>query len=88
MYASAYHHQVALYIVKKSIFVPPSQGAQTNIYCAVSQEVEGANGYYVDCRKKNPSAYAMDNEQCAKIWDYTFNLVKSYLEETANTAFM
>ena len=79
---------MVLYTLKKSIFVPPSQGAQTSIYCAVSQEVEGVNGYYVDCRKKNPSAYAMDNEHCAKLWEYTYNLIKSYLEETTNTALL
>ena len=79
---------MVLYALKKSIFVPPNQGAQTNIYCAVSQEVEGANGYYVDCRKKNPSTYAMGNKQCAKLWEYSYNLIKSYLEETTSTALL
>ena len=79
---------MVLYALKKSIFVPPSQGAQTNVYCAVSQKVEGANGYYVDCRKKNPSAYAMDNEQCTKLWEYSYNLIKSYLEETTSMALL
>ena len=83
-----YHYQVVLYAVRKLIFVPPNQGAQTSIYCAVSQELERANGYYNDCRKKNPSAYAMDNEHCAKLWKYSYNLVKPYLEETTNTALM
>lgn len=77
--------QVILYVVKKLIFVSPNQGAQTSIHCAVSQEVEGANGYYNDCRKANPSAHALDNAQCTKLWEYSFNLVKSYLEEASDT---
>ena len=74
--------------MKKLIFVPPKLGAQTSIHCAVSQEVEGANGYYIDCRKKSHLAHALDNEQCTKLWEYSFNLVKSFLNETNNTVFI
>ena len=74
--------QVILYTIKKLIFVSPNQGAQTSIHCAVSQEVEGDNGYYINCRKRNPSAYGLNDKLCAKLWEYSFNLVKPYLEET------
>ena len=78
------NYQVVLYAMKKLIFVSPNQGAQTSIHCAISQEVEGNNGYYINCRKRNPLAYALDDELCARLWEYSFNLVKSFLEETTN----
>jgi len=71
--------------MKKLIFVSPNQGAQTSIHCAVSQEVEGVNGYYNDCRKTVPSAHAWDKQQCVKLWEYSFNLVKPYLEDSKST---
>lgn len=33
----------------------PWQGAQTSIYCAVAEELEGVTGqHYVDCRAREP----------------------------------
>jgi len=35
----------------KGLFKTPTEGAQTSIYCAVSEEVEGVNGkYFSDCK--------------------------------------
>ena len=82
------NYQVVLYAMKMLIFVSPKRGAQTSIHCAVSQEVEGCNGYYINCRKRNPSTYALDDQLCAKLCKYSFNLVKPYLEETTNPLFM
>lgn len=79
------NYQVFLYTMKKLIFVSPNQGAQTSIHCVVSEEVEGVNGYYNDCRKMMPSVHALDNQQCVKLWEYSFNLVKPYLEESSIT---
>jgi len=74
--------QIMLYTMKKLFFVTPIEGAQTAIHCAVSQEVEGVSGYYFSCSKKTPSAYSMNDKICAKLWDYTSELVKRYLKET------
>ena len=47
---------VALLIMKT-----PWQGAQTNIYCAVAEELEGVSGcYFADCKEKEPSPVALD----------------------------
>ena len=74
--------------MKKLIFVSPHQGAQTSIHCAVSQEVEGDSGYYINCKKENPTTYALNDKLCVKLWEYSFNLVEPYLEETTETVFM
>ena len=76
-----YFLQIMLYTLKKLFFVTPIEGAQTAIHCAVSQEVEGVSGYYFSCSKKTPSAFSMSDRKCAKLWDYTSELVKPYLKE-------
>lgn len=55
-------------------FKTPEDGAQTTIYLAVSEEVEGMTGqYYIDCAlaedKVNP--LANDKELAKKLWDYS-----------------
>ena len=50
----------------------PTQGAQTTIYCAVSEECEGITGkYWSDCAIKEPHQRALDDENCKKLWDYS-----------------
>ena len=51
-------------------FKTPEEGAQTNIYLAVSEEVEGVTGlYFSDCKVKEPSQGAQDDEAAKKLWD-------------------
>lgn len=45
------------------------QGAQTTIYCAVSEEMDGLTGkFVVDCRIRKPNSQALDD----KIADESF----------------
>ena len=52
------------------------QGAQTTIYCAVSEEMEGVSGkFVVDCKIKKPNPQALDDEICERLWKVSTELV-------------
>ena len=52
------------------------QGAQTTIHLAVSEEVEGVTGLYFDnCKQKEPSKAAQDDEDAKKLWEISTDLV-------------
>ena len=52
------------------------QGAQTTIYCAVSEEMEGVSGkFVVDCKIKKPNPEALDDEKCERLWKVSPELV-------------
>jgi hypothetical protein len=54
----------------------PIEGAQTNIYLAVSEEVEGVTGlYFADCKERIPGEYAQDDEAAGKLWEASSKLV-------------
>jgi NAD(P)-dependent dehydrogenase (short-subunit alcohol dehydrogenase family) len=54
----------------------PEKGAETVIYLAASQEVQGASGgYYFDCRLKTPSAAAQDDAVAERLWQLSERLV-------------
>jgi NAD(P)-dependent dehydrogenase (short-subunit alcohol dehydrogenase family) len=54
----------------------PIEGAQTNIYLAVSEEVEGVTGlYFADCKEGIPGEYAQDDEAAGKLWEASSKLV-------------
>ena len=59
-------------------FKTVQQGAQTSIYCAVSEEMERVTGQYLaDCRiqaLKNPQA--SDDQAADKLWEMSMELVK------------
>ena len=58
------------------MFKTPEQGAQTTIYCAVSEEMEGVSGKYLaDCAIKDPSKRAQDDDAARKLWDLSLKLV-------------
>ena len=54
------------------------QGAQTSIYCAVSEEMEGVSGQYLaDCyiqRLKNP--IALDDDVAERLWQVSCQMVR------------
>ena len=53
------------------------EGAQTQIYLAVSEEVEGMTGlYFADCKEEEPSKYAQDDVTAKKLWEISAKLVK------------
>ena len=59
-------------------FKTPLQGAQTNIYCAVSEEMEGVTGKYLaDCKimkTKNPQA--TDDQLAERLWEVSAKLTE------------
>ena len=60
-----------------AIFVKtPWQGAQTTIYCAVSEEMEGVTGQYLaDCKiTKTGNPQATDDELAEKLWEVSAKL--------------
>ncbi|XP_046848278.1 retinol dehydrogenase 13-like [Xenia sp. Carnegie-2017] len=62
---------IAPYFVKT-----PKEGAQTNIYLAVSEEVDGVTGlYFADCKEKIPAVTAQDDDVAKKLWAVSAKLV-------------
>ena len=57
----------------------PWEGAQTTIYCAVSEEMEGVTGKYLaDCRiKKTNNPQATDDQVAEKLWEVSTKLTKA-----------
>ena len=52
------------------------QGAQTTIHLAVSEEVKGVTGlYFVDCKPKELTKAAQDDEDAKKLWEISTDLV-------------
>lgn len=63
-------------------FLSPAKGARTSIYLASSPEVEReTGGYYVRCRKINPSTSAQDDDTARRLWDVSAELVGLSREE-------
>jgi NAD(P)-dependent dehydrogenase (short-subunit alcohol dehydrogenase family) len=58
------------------------QGAQTNIYCAVAEELEGVSGlYYSDCAEKKLKPHALDDAVAKKLWEVSEQLTEVNSEE-------
>ena len=57
----------------------PLQGAQTTIYCAVSEEMEGVTGKYLaDCKiTKTEHPQATDDELAEKLWEISAKLTEA-----------
>ena len=54
----------------------PKQGAQTTIYCAVSEEMEGVTGQYLaDCKiTKISHPQITDDELAERLWEVSAKL--------------
>jgi hypothetical protein len=62
-----------------AIFVKtPKQGAQTTLYCAVSEEMEGVTGQYLsDCKiTKTENPQATDDELAERLWEVSAKLTE------------
>ncbi len=55
----------------------PRQGAQTTIYCAVSEDLAGVSGrYFADCEERPlVTAVAKDCNAANKLWDVSEKMV-------------
>lgn len=68
--------QLLLYPLLALILKTPRQGAQTSIYCAVAEELEGVTGrHFHDCRDANlvlpPS---LDKAAAERLWDVSMKM--------------
>ncbi|XP_007903540.1 retinol dehydrogenase 13 [Callorhinchus milii] len=62
---------LALFMFKNSW-----QGAQTNIHCAVAEELKHTTGlYFSDCAPKEPAPQAKDGEVARRLWDLSAQMV-------------
>lgn len=52
------------------------QGAATNVYCALADDVVGG-GYYDNCQLTNPNDLAENVSVRKELWDYTEELIES-----------
>ena len=59
------------------ILKTPRQGAQTTIYCAVAEKLEGVSGrYFSDCHEQVPkTAVSMDDQVAEKLWKVSAEMV-------------
>ena len=57
----------------------PLEGAQTTIYCAVSEEMEGVTGQYLaDCMiTKTSHPQATDDELAERLWEVSAKLTEA-----------
>ncbi|XP_067000509.2 retinol dehydrogenase 11 isoform X3 [Anabrus simplex] len=63
-------------IVFRLIFKTSLEGAQTSIYLAVSEDVEGVSGkYFVDCKEAYMSRAARNEQLAKKVWEKSEELV-------------
>lgn len=54
----------------------PWQGAQTTIYCAVDESLEGISGlYYSDCAPKEAAPQGRDDATATRLWDLSASMV-------------
>ena len=62
--------QVPLQAVIYPFMKTPWQGAQTTIYCAVAEELEGVSGrYFADRRDKDIMTQATTDEAIERLWE-------------------
>ena len=56
-------------LLLKPFFKTPAQGAQTSLYVALAQELDGVSGqYYANCKPSRPKPWAQDDAAAKKLW--------------------
>ena len=59
----------ALELLAPMFMKKPEQGAETLVWLATADEVEGVSGgYFADCRQREPSAAAQDDAAAQRLW--------------------
>ncbi|RDV36441.1 SDR family NAD(P)-dependent oxidoreductase [Bradymonadaceae bacterium TMQ3] len=54
----------------KLFMIPPEEGAQTTLFCAMSEEAGESTGLYWDaCKMKTPSRLARDEKLARELWE-------------------
>ena len=59
------------------ILKTPRQGAQTTIYCAVAEELEGVSGKYFGdcCEEQLVTTVAKDDQVAERLWNVSSEMV-------------
>ncbi|XP_041757544.1 retinol dehydrogenase 14 [Coregonus clupeaformis] len=75
-----YHYSILFRMLMQVImfmfFVPCEMGAQTVVYCAVSDEAaKHSGGYFTDCRPATLRSFARDAGVAKKLWEASERLV-------------
>ncbi|CAH2097605.1 unnamed protein product [Euphydryas editha] len=66
-----------LFIVIDLLFKTPVEGAQTIIHLCVSPNLDNATGgYYMDCKRIEPSKIAQNDDLAEELWVKTLELIK------------
>ncbi|XP_076126531.1 retinol dehydrogenase 14 [Alosa pseudoharengus] len=69
--------RILMQVIMFMFFVPCELGAQTVIYCAVSDRVTDNNGgYFTDCRPATLRPFAKDPGVAKKLWEASERLVR------------
>lgn len=64
---------IGYYLLKRQLLTP-RQGAETSVYLASSQEVEGITGkYFFNKKEKESSPQSYDKEAAKKLWELSLN---------------
>ena len=67
------------WILLKPFMISPSKGAETSVYLASSEEVEGVTGKYFDkCRPKRSSHISYDKAVAKRLWEVSEELTADY----------
>ena len=68
---------MCIYPLMMVVLKTPKEGAQTSIYCAVSEEVDGVSGkYFSDCKEKALMPHALADDDANKLWQLSEDLTK------------
>lgn len=90
IYTEIGRHWESWYPMVKAVLCLPStllmktpwQGAQTTIYCAVTEGLENKSGcYFSDCAEKEPAPVGKDDEAAQRLWKESARLVGLTEEE-------
>ena len=67
------------WILLKPFMISPSQGAETSVYLASSEEVEGVTGKYFDkCKPRRSSRISYDKDVAKRLWEVSEELTADY----------
>jgi retinol dehydrogenase 12 len=62
--------------VLRPFFRSPERGARTSVWACSARELDGVTGrYFANCREREPSALARDDESAERLWDASAKLV-------------
>ncbi|TRY61242.1 hypothetical protein TCAL_16277 [Tigriopus californicus] len=72
-----WYGKIALKVVIPLVTITPLEGAQTTLYCALEDSIEGHSGrYYSGCKEKKASARALDEKAQKRLWELSEKMVE------------